>query len=144
MFFGRKKILISCFQGIFILIATLCVYFVTLKMGYNVGEVKALTFATLIFANIATILTNRSWESSIFTILRTPNKTVKWVIGGAALFILLALTVPFLQNLFQFEPVSILEIAGTFVIGMSTMIWFEIYKLFTTQTINEPAEKTLH
>jgi len=129
-FFGGKKILISCFQGIWILIATLGVYFVTLEIGYEIGEVKAMTFATLIFANIATILTNRSWESSIFTILRTPNKTVKWVIGGAALFILLVLTIPFLQRLFQFTPVSFWEIAITFVVGMSTMIWFEVYKRF--------------
>ncbi|MDR2914568.1 MAG: cation-translocating P-type ATPase [Tannerella sp.] len=127
-FFGAKKILISCFQGIWILIATLGVYFLTLETGYEIGEVRAMTFATLIFANIATILTNRSWESSIFTILRTPNKTVKWVTGGAALFILLVLTVPFLQNLFQFTPVNVWEIAITYVIGMSTMIWFEIYK----------------
>ncbi len=127
-FFGSRKILISCFQGICILIATLGVYFFTFEMGYTEGEVKAMTFSTLIFANIATILTNRSWTSSIFTILRTPNKTVKWVVGGAALFILLVLTVPFLQRLFQFSPVSVLEIALTFVVGMSTMIWFEIYK----------------
>ena len=130
-FFGSKKILISCLQGICILIATLGMYFVTLNMGYKIGEVKAMTFATLIFANIATILTNRSWESSIFTILRTPNKTVKWVIGGATLFILLALTVPFLQSLFQFEPVSVLKITVTFVTGMSTMIWFELFKYHT-------------
>ncbi len=129
-FFGSKKILISCFQGIWILIVTLGVYFVTLETGYNIGEVRAMTFATLIFSNIATILTNRSWESSIFAILRTPNKTVKWVVGGAALFILLVLTVPFLQRLFQFAPVSIWEIAITFVAGMSTMTWFEVYKHF--------------
>jgi len=127
-FFGKKKIFISCFQGLCILIATMGVYFVTLKMCYSIGEVKAMTFSTLIFANIATILTNRSWKSSIFTILRIPNKTVKWVIGGAALFMILVLTVPFLQNLFQFEPVNIWKIAITFVVGMSTMIWFEVYK----------------
>ncbi|MDR2967029.1 MAG: cation-translocating P-type ATPase [Methanobacteriaceae archaeon] len=130
VFFGSKKIFISCFQGICILIVSLGVYFVTLKMGYNIGEVKAMTFTTLIFANIATILTNRSWESSIFTILQTPNKTVKWIIGGAILFIILVLTVPFLQQLFQFEPISILEIAIMFTVGMSTMICFEVYKYF--------------
>jgi Ca2+-transporting ATPase len=129
-FFGGKKIFLSCFQGIWILIATLGVYFVTLKLDYAIGEVKAMTFATLIFANIATILTNRSWESSIFTILRTPNKTVTWVVGGAALFILLVLTIPFLQQLFQFTPVSVWEIAITFAVGMCTMTWFEVYKHF--------------
>lgn len=129
-FFGGKKIFISCFQGICILITSLGVYFLTLKMGYSIGQIKAMTFTTLIFANIATILTNRSWESSIFTILRTPNKTVKWIIGGATLFILLILTVPFIQSLFQFEPISILEILTAFILGMSTMIWFELYKHF--------------
>jgi len=129
-FFGGKKITISCIQGICILVTTLAVYFVTLKTGYGEGEVKAMTFTTLIFANIATILTNRSWETSIFEILRTPNKTVKWVVGGAILFILLVLTIPFLQNLFQFEPISIWKIAIAFVVGMSTIIWFEVYKRF--------------
>ena len=130
MFFGSKKVFISCIQGICILIATLGVYFVTLKSGFEIGQVRAMAFATLIFANIATILTNRSWESSIFKILLTPNKTVKWVVGGAALFILLVLTIPFLQDLFQFSPLTVFETAITFVVGMGTMVWFEIYKCF--------------
>lgn len=129
-FFGAKKILISCFQGIWVLVATLAVYFVTLEMGRPIGEVRSMTFATLIFSNLATILTNRSWESSIFTILRTPNKTVKWVVGGAALFLLLSMTVPFLERIFQFSPVTVWEIGLTFAIGMATMTWFEIYKHF--------------
>lgn len=129
-FFGAKKILISCFQGVWVLIATLAIYFVTLKLGYQIGEVRAMTFTTLIVANIMNILTNRSWSESIFTILRTPNPTVKWVAGGAVLFIGLTLYIPFLQRLFQFSPVSIWEIVIATVVGMSTILWFELYKHF--------------
>lgn len=129
-FFGAKKILISCFQGVWVLIATLAVYFVTLKLGYQIGEVRAMTFTTLIVANIMNILTNRSWSESIFTILRTPNSTVKWVAGGAVLFIGLTLYIPFLQRLFQFSPVSIGEIVVATVVGISTICWFELYKHF--------------
>ena len=129
-FFGFKKILISCFQGIWILIATLAVYFISLKMGYEIGEVRAMSFITLIVANIFTILTNRSWYESIITILRTPNPTVKWVAGGAILFIILILNIPFLLSLFQFSPISLIEVVCVSFIGMSTIIWFELYKYF--------------
>jgi Ca2+-transporting ATPase len=130
-FFGAKKILISCFQGFWILIATLAVYFITLKLGYPIGETRAMTFTTLIIANVMTILTNRSWTESIFTILRTPNATVKWVAGGALLFIALVLNIPFLQRLFQFSPITIWEALTVIIVGISTIIWFEFYKRFT-------------
>jgi P-type Ca2+ transporter type 2C len=129
-FFGPNKILLSCFQGIWVLIATLAMYFVTLKLGYEIGEVRAMTFTALIVANILTILTNRSWSESIFTIIRTPNPTVKWVAGSAALFILLILNMPFLQRLFQFSPLTIWEVLVALLVGISTITWFELYKFF--------------
>jgi HAD ATPase, P-type, family IC len=134
-FFGANKIAISCFQGVWVLIATLAIYFITLELGYQIGEVRAMTFTTLIIANIMNILTNRSWNESIFTILRTPNPTVKWVASGALLFIGLVLTIPFLQQLFQFSPISIWEVIVSIVIGMSTILWFELYKHFRLRKI---------
>jgi Ca2+-transporting ATPase len=129
-FFGADKILISCFQGIWVLIATLAVYFISLRAGYQVEEVRAMTFTTLIVANVMTILTNRSWSESIFTILRTPNPTVKWVVGSTFLFIMLILEMPFLQRLFQFMPLGLWEILVATFVGISTVIWFEGYKYF--------------
>ncbi|MEG1290308.1 MAG: cation-translocating P-type ATPase [Bacteroidales bacterium] len=132
-FFGAKKMLIGCFQGVWILIATLAIYFTTLELGYKTGEVRAMTFVALIVANIFTILTNRSWHESIFTILKTSNPTVKWVAGGAILFIILILNIHFLLNLFQFSPITIIEIIVSAAIGMSTIIWFELYKFFNNK-----------
>ncbi|MBP7509777.1 MAG: cation transporting ATPase C-terminal domain-containing protein [Prolixibacteraceae bacterium] len=71
----------------------------SLKIGYNEKEVRALTFVALIASNIAVILSNRSWSTNIFRILITPNQAVKWVIGGAILFLILILNIPFLLNL---------------------------------------------
>lgn len=129
-FFGARKLFIGCFQGVWILIATLSVYFITLACGYPAGEVRAMTFVALIVANIFTIITNRSWNESIFTILKTPNPTVKWVAGGAILFILLVLYVPFLQRLFQFAPISLLNIFFSVLAGISSILWFELFKYF--------------
>jgi Ca2+-transporting ATPase len=127
-FFGAKKILLSCSQGIGILFICLLVYLVGLKMGYSASGVRTLTFVTLIVSNIAVILSNRSWTSNIFTILFTPNKAVKWVVGGAVFFLILILNIPFLLELFQFERMGWLELLICTAAGFSSIVWFEVYK----------------
>lgn len=100
-----------------------------------------MTFVTLIIANIFTILTNRSWTESIFSILQTPNSTVKWVAGGAFIFILLVLYIPFLQRLFQFAHLGIKEVITSIVIGALTITWFELYKWKHRRQINNTNSK---
>ena len=127
-FFGAKKILLSCMQGVGILVICLLVYFISLGMGYSADAARTLTFITLIVSNIAVILSNRSWTSNIFKILVTRNKAVKWVVGGAVFFLILILNVPFLLDLFQFEKVGFIEQLLCIVAGFLSITWFEIYK----------------
>jgi Ca2+-transporting ATPase len=129
-FFGKKKILFSCLQGVGIFIITLIVYFVGLRLGYKAEEVRAMTFTTLIISNISVILTNRSWTNNIFKIIATPNKAVLWVTGGAIFFLLLVLNIPFFLSLFQFQKLSLINIVICSLAGMTTIVWFELYKLF--------------
>ena len=127
-FFGIKKIILSCTQGLGILLVCLAVYFTGLKMGYSSSGVRTLTFVTLIVSNIAVILSNRSWTTNIFRILITPNRAVKWVVGGALFFLILIMEVPFLLTLFQFEKITIPELIVCIIAGLSSVMWFEIYK----------------
>jgi Ca2+-transporting ATPase len=129
-FFGIKKILLGCSQGAGILVICLLVYFAGLEMGYTEKAIRTLTFVTLITSNIAVILSNRSWSSNIFEILATPNKAVKWVVGGALLFMVLILNVPFLLKLFQFETVGFVELIVCAIAGFTSIVWFEFYKQF--------------
>jgi Ca2+-transporting ATPase len=128
-FFGRKKILFSCLQGVGILIMTLAIYFIGLHLGHDAKEVRAMAFTTLIVSNIAVILTNRSWTDNIFKIIATPNKAVLWVVGGAIFFMLLILNIPFFLNLFQFQKLTLINIAISILAGLTTIVWFEIYKM---------------
>jgi Ca2+-transporting ATPase len=127
-FFGRKKILLSCIQGIGILVMTMLVYFIGLKTGYSEKAVRTFTFVALIASNIAIIISNRSWSANIFKIILTPNKTVKWVVGGAIFFMILILNIPFLLNLFQFEKIGLVETVICVIAGLFSIIWFELYK----------------
>ena len=128
-FFGAAKIIFSCMQGVGILIVTMVVYLVGLYLGFEAKEVRAMAFTTLIVSNIAVIITNRSWIDHIFKIIATPNKAVLWVVGGAIFFLILILNVPFFLDLFQFSKLSLINILICSIAGMSTIIWFEIYKL---------------
>ena len=127
-FFGAKKILLSCSQGVGILIICMLVYFIGLETGQTEKAVRTLSFVTLIVANIAVILSNRSWTNSIFKILVTPNKAVKWVVGGAIFFLILILNVPFLIKLFQFEKVGFVELMLCSFAGLFSIAWFEVFK----------------
>ncbi len=129
-FFSAKKIVLSCVQGLGILIICLLVYFIGNKMGHTEKAVRTFTFITLIISNIAVIFSNRSWTSNIFKILVTPNKAVKWIVGGAILFLILILNIPFLLDLFQFEKISIIEIIICSLAGLFSVTWFELYKHF--------------
>ncbi len=129
-FLGVEKILLSCLQGVGILIITFIVYTVGLHLGYDAKEVRAMAFIALIVSNIAIILTNRSWTDNIFKIIVTPNKAVLWVVGGAMLFLSLIFNIPFFLHLFQFNRLTLINIVTCSSAGLTTIVWFEIYKMF--------------
>jgi Ca2+-transporting ATPase len=129
-FFGPKKILFSCLQGIGILVISLAVYLIGLQLGYNANVVRAMAFTTLIVSNISIIMTNRSWSDNIFKIIATPNKAVLWVVGGAIFFMALILNIPFFLDLFQFQKLTPIHLVISITAGLTSIIWFEIYKAF--------------
>jgi Ca2+-transporting ATPase len=129
-FFGLKKIFLGCAQGVGILIITLLVYYLGLSTGHSGDSVRTMTFVSLVISNIAVILSNRSWSTNILTIMRSPNSTVKWIVGGAIVFLVLILNVPFLSNLFQFGKIGIVELVLCILAGIVSILWFEVYKYF--------------
>jgi len=129
-FFGSGNIVLSCLQGFSILLVILGMYAGGLYYGLEADTVRTMSFVALIVANLMTIQVNRSWTESLFTILRTPNKSVKWIVGGALVFLTAVLSVPFLQRLFQFSALSWSELAIAVGAGAVTVVWFELYKAF--------------
>ena len=132
-FFGGRKIFLSCLQGLGVLIIVLAIYGLGLHQGYSEKEVRAFCFIALISSNIAVIVSNRSWTRNIFQIVMTPNPTVKWVVGGAVLFLALVLNIPFLTETFLFARVDLLEISICAAAGLLSITGFEIYKLLTNR-----------
>jgi Ca2+-transporting ATPase len=62
--------------------------------------------------------------------MRSPNRALLWVFGGALVFLGLVLYVPALQKIFHFGTLSAVDIAISFGAAILSIAWFEVLKLF--------------
>jgi len=78
---------LSLLQGLSVLIIVMTVFAVSLYHGQGEAEARALTYTTLVIANLGLILANRSWSRTILETMSTPNPALWLVIGGALAFL---------------------------------------------------------
>jgi Ca2+-transporting ATPase len=130
--FGRRLVGLSLLQGASVLAIVLTVYLVALALRRGEQEARALTFATLLFANLALIFANRSWTRTTAETLRTPNRALWWVTGGALVFLALALYVRPLRALFRMEILHADDVAICVGAALVSVAWFEVLKLVTS------------
>ena len=127
--FGFKTVALSLLQGVVVCLMVLAVYVVTLRSGSGELEARAMTFTTLIFANLGLILTNRSWTHTILATLSAPNGALWKILLGAVVFLGLVLYVPFLQDLFNFTTLHLNDLAIALVAAIASILWFEVFKM---------------
>jgi Ca2+-transporting ATPase len=125
---GRQIVLLSLLQGVSVLLIAVAMYAVALNRGQGEQDARALTFTTLIIANLGLILANRSWTRTIVATLRSPNAALWWVVGGALAFLGLVLYVPFLQALFDITALHPIDLVICLAGGLLSILWFELLK----------------
>jgi Ca2+-transporting ATPase len=126
--FTKRLVLRSLTQGAGALAAALAVYIGALRNGLGEADVRTLTFATLVVANLALIVTNRSLTRSVFEQWRTPNPVLALLGPGALLVLAAVLFVPVLRDLFRVavpHTDDLLIVAGA---GLASLMWMEIAK----------------
>jgi Ca2+-transporting ATPase len=128
--FNWPMVALSLLQGLSVLVILLVVFLFSLSRGQSVQEARALTFTTLVMANLSLILTNRSWSRTIWATLRTANVALGWVFGGALALLMLVLYLPFLRKLFHFTFLHPDDLLICFLAGVFSILWFEGVKIF--------------
>ncbi|MCX5918575.1 MAG: cation-translocating P-type ATPase [Deltaproteobacteria bacterium] len=128
--FNGSMVALSLLQGLSVLMILLVVFLFSLYRGQGIQEARALTFTTLVAANLSLILTNRSWSRTIWATLRSANVALGWVFGGAVVLLLLVLYVPFLRKLFHFTFLHPDDLLICFFAGVCSILWFEGLKAF--------------
>ena len=140
--FGKKSMVISTIQGFISLLTVYLVYQLSLFFKQTPAEARTLTFITLIVSNLSLIMTNRSWSSTIFDMLRVKNNALIGVLVGAVAFLMLVIYVPFLRELFHFAFMHPRDLVIAFGAGLLSIIWFEIAKMvFRKKKIDISKEK---
>ena len=127
--FGRKTLGLAVLQGVVILAIVLAIFMISLYRGQGELDARALTFTTLILANLGLILSESSTSRLSLKILQSPNAALWWVIGGGLLFLVLVLYVPFLRQLFSFSLLHAIDLAICLGGGAISLVWFELLKL---------------
>jgi Ca2+-transporting ATPase len=116
--FGKPMVLTGLFQGLGVLAVVMAVYGLNLLAGAGEATARMTSFSLLVIANLGLILANRSRSRSLMATLRTPNPAMWWVAGGAFVFLVLAVSVPFLRGLFRFGTAPAWEWAAVAIAGL--------------------------
>jgi Ca2+-transporting ATPase len=75
--------------------------------------------------------------------MRVKNDALLWVLGGAMVFLMLVVYVPFLSKLFHFTFMHPRDLAVAFGAGLFSILWFEIAKIvFRMKKIEITKEKS--
>jgi Ca2+-transporting ATPase len=127
--FNKRTLMVSMFQGFSVLAILLIVYCITIYRGQGESDARALTFTTLVIANLGLIFTNRSWSRTILGTLRSKNNALWIVVVGALVFLGLVLFIPFLRGLFKFSALHSIDIVICIIAGIVSVLWFEILKV---------------
>ncbi len=126
--FSRQTLKLSLLQGAGMLTIILAIFLISLYRGQGELDARALTFTTLILANLGLIVSERSSDRLTLKTLRSPNTAFWWVIGGALIFLSLVLYIPFLRQLFSFSVLHPIDIAICIGGGIVSLLWFEQLK----------------
>jgi P-type Ca2+ transporter type 2C len=131
--FTRRTLMLSLLQGFVVLAIVLAVYFGALSHGLMEPEVRAMTFITIVIANLCLILTNRSWSETILSTLRSQNRALLLVFIGTLVSLFIVLYMPALRALFRFGPVTPSDLIICAGAGIASVVWFEIFKFWNKQ-----------
>jgi len=131
--FARQTTVLSLLQGGAILAAVLGVFYLSLVSGLAIEQARALTFFTLVLANLGLIFSLRAPSRPIWSALPIPNPALWWVSGVTLIAILLALNVPYLGGLFKFAPLSSQQYGLALSAAALAIILIESMKYFAAR-----------
>lgn len=127
-FLNWRELSLSLIQGLAITIGTLGCYQWAVVQGLNEPHTRALVFTTLVAANIALTLVNRSFYYSMVHSFRARNPLLVWMILATLSLLAVVLYVPVLTRFFMMSSPTPSHTLVAVLMGVASVIWFEVYK----------------
>lgn len=137
VFFGSKKILNSVLKGLLLLSVVLVVYRMSSMEGHTEGEIRAITFSTLIIGNVFLILTELSKTRSFLSVVTEKNHLAIGMILAASIILVLIITIPSFSYVFNFSYPGFSHMIPA-VIGATMMLFvLELIKFIRFRKIKK-------
>ena len=126
--FSTPTIIWSLLQGALVLGVVTTILFVAPKYGFDVDQVRALTFHALVMCVVALIFVDRSISSSIITAITRPNRALAYVLPVVA--VLLAVTIFWApaRELFRFGALDAQWLVVPGGAGVAVLVVLELLK----------------
>ncbi len=115
----------SLLQGLVITAGTLLSYRYGVYLGLGEDLTRTLVFTTLVVANIALTLVNRSFEQSVWHTLRYRNPLLGTILLATVLLLPLMLYVPMLRDFFRLASPDLQHAAVAVALGLLSVLWYE-------------------
>jgi len=132
--FDRAALGIGFALGLSVLLAVALVYGVSLQLGAGEGAARATAFATMVCANLALILVNRSHRLTVREMAAHPNRALWWIVPAALAALAAAIYVPALAEIFRFERPRASALAAALLAGVLCVSWFDALKVARRRT----------
>jgi len=133
-FFGMQKILFSVLEGLLLLAMVTTVYFLSLGEGHSDGEVRAITFSSLIIGNVFLVLTNLSKTRSFVSVFTEKNVAAILIFTLAIGALLVILAVPVIRETFNFEFPGYRHFYISLLASGAMLLILETIKFFRNRT----------
>ena len=128
-FFGFKRIFESSLTGFLLLGMVIVVYFLAINQNHKTGEIRAITFASLIIGNIFLIISSLSNTRHFLAVLFEKNIALYIILIAAFGLLILLMLVPYLRIIFNFEYPGINHFYASFIGAFLVLLILELKKI---------------
>jgi Ca2+-transporting ATPase len=124
-FLSWTELRTSLAQGLVITLGVLMCYQYAVYNDLGEAMTRTLVFTSLVVANIALTLVNRSFEHSVLDTLRYPNKMLRGILAASVVMLFLLLYVPLFREFFKLASPDIGLLMTATAVGLLSVLWYE-------------------
>lgn len=128
--FNKELLTVVTTQGVVAILTTLAVYFYTMSQGLNDGQIREVTFLTLLVVNMGLVTVSRSWKEPLFKAVKQFDLTVVAVPVATVAVFCLILGLGWFREILSFEAAPLKFIVIAVLTGLLGAVWFDVYKIF--------------
>jgi Ca2+-transporting ATPase len=127
---SRALIAWGLLQGTIAFIVLGALYAIALRSGLPDGDVRALTFVSLVLVDLGLVLVNRNFDASLRDLLGQRNRALLWIAAVTLLMLLAILGTPLGRELFHFGVLHVDDAMLVAIVVLSVVGIIETTKRF--------------